>query len=342
MQIPNTNSAATVTQPLPTPAGPISEPRTRMMGRIKVKLEHEPKKFGEANFGDEVIEVEDPNKEQEDQSELGKKRSRLDAFGDDDGDDIEIVGGNMVTAADMPHQREACTRFPFKYHYLKNSAVNESYCSNCYCYVCEVKASECMDWKEHCCANYKEPKWKKLRDSTNTAILKIMSPAQKSSFLAKYGQLFNGGNNNKSSSYDSDSYNEEDEDDFGFHLNYLFGGYNSHGGGGEQSTRIMNDCIEASKKLLNKEYTMTADEFLECSGLIVQMISLKTSFKYEILHGLIMEWILHPMCKNDLREILKKELCKTNMNVHISFTKIIDFLPIFLADPNRMKDRIPQ
>lgn len=107
-------------------------------GGIEIKLEFEPKKFGEANIGDEVVEV---HGEDEDttganggvmgsaskaaaaevmvvaaagsSSTTGATTSAA-AEDDDFEGDFQIVGNTMQVASDMPHQRYACTMHPFR------------------------------------------------------------------------------------------------------------------------------------------------------------------------------------------------------------------------------------
>ena len=70
-------------------------------------------------------------------------------------DDIQITGSVGINAlSDLPHPRHECVVKPFK----KNP---EEFCPNCYCYVCDIKASECDKWfGNHCKA---DGKWIKQR-----------------------------------------------------------------------------------------------------------------------------------------------------------------------------------
>ena len=40
---------------------------------------------------------------------------------------------------------------------------NQSCCPNCYCYVCDIPASECTSWAAHCNAYYSSNYWKEQR-----------------------------------------------------------------------------------------------------------------------------------------------------------------------------------
>lgn len=125
-----------------------------------IKTEFLPKAFGEADIGDEVVEVCDPNLESTVSfgvdMEEGKitdngtsKRQKIDSC-----DEIEFIGGETQSLGSMPHQREAC----FEYKFVRSNSVvgisgqefqrqmNLKCCSQCYCYVCDIKADECLDW----------------------------------------------------------------------------------------------------------------------------------------------------------------------------------------------------
>jgi len=68
---------------------------------------------------------------------------------------IGCTGSNSVS--DYPHPRYSCTVFPFK-----QFESNLDKCVLCYCFVCDIVASECTEWDHHCNADY-SPKWKAFR-----------------------------------------------------------------------------------------------------------------------------------------------------------------------------------
>ncbi|XP_077242944.1 RPM1 interacting protein 13-like [Tasmannia lanceolata] len=82
------------------------------------------------------------------------------ALHDDDEDLTVISERGQVACRDYPHSRHLCVKFPF------SQTPHDSYCPQCYCYVCDT-AAPCIDWKkfpiEHCHATDKDPKWKQLR-----------------------------------------------------------------------------------------------------------------------------------------------------------------------------------
>jgi hypothetical protein len=128
--------------------------------RAKVKVELTPKGFGEANIGDEVVEVL-PQADDDQQggwapatSISQKDASRrfqvepttpteLEEFtsilAQRSEEDVIVVGGTAVFAASMPHARDACPQCPYKA--IPNSG-NEQHCVNCFCYVCDMNASQ--------------------------------------------------------------------------------------------------------------------------------------------------------------------------------------------------------
>jgi hypothetical protein len=79
------------------------------------------------------------------------------AAGSNNSDEIEVVG--TVNQVLLPHMRQHCTEEPFlPYTGGTGTAAegrldnNMKVCRLCYCYVCDVEASKCPDWKRHCSA----------------------------------------------------------------------------------------------------------------------------------------------------------------------------------------------
>lgn len=78
---------------------------------------------------------------------------------------------------EQPHFRAHCFVRPFKMCKkrvgLQGNQGNEQYCPNCYCFICDVKASECQGWLRvgHCHANENNLYWKSLRVFTRTEML---------------------------------------------------------------------------------------------------------------------------------------------------------------------------
>eukprot|EP00977_Amphora_coffeiformis_P011162 scaffold2667_cov237-Amphora_coffeaeformis.AAC.11 len=93
---------------------------------------------------------------------------------DDDDDDIQLVGSVGVNAlVDFPHARENCVTFAFG----TTIAAFQQYCANCYCYVCDIPASQCQQWQQHCRATYTSPYWKKQRERVQRG-LPAVSPSR--------------------------------------------------------------------------------------------------------------------------------------------------------------------
>ena len=102
--------------------------------------------------------------------------------GDDNNEmEVEVTASTTTNPnIDLIHARHSCGVTQFIYDaatqgYLNN---NEQYCEKCYCFVCDVPASECKQWTEegkdkngggrgaHCHAHNKDAKWVQLRDAT--------------------------------------------------------------------------------------------------------------------------------------------------------------------------------
>ncbi|OEU06738.1 hypothetical protein FRACYDRAFT_265572 [Fragilariopsis cylindrus CCMP1102] len=74
-----------------------------------------------------------------------------------DNGDIQITGSTGKNAlSDYPHPRHECVVKSF----TKNP---EQFCPNCYCFVCDIKASECAEWKDCHCKADSDIKWRLQR-----------------------------------------------------------------------------------------------------------------------------------------------------------------------------------
>jgi hypothetical protein len=91
-------------------------------------------------------------------------------------EDIEVVGTKNHVR--LPHARQHCTEKPFQndsgFSEQGRTAVNKEICDRCYCYVCDIPASDCKTWLAHCLATNQGPKaafWLSRRNA-----LKISAP----------------------------------------------------------------------------------------------------------------------------------------------------------------------
>ena len=148
---------------------------------LKIKLEFEPKNFGEANFGDEVVEVA-PAETTAEVAQLLQATSSNGA----NGDDVEFVGGNATVASEMPHARESCTQFLFT---PVPHTSNEKRCHFCYCYVCDTIASDCWEWTMHCNATLKNETWRRERKMRSSGAFVHLNPVAKSVFMKRHYDL---------------------------------------------------------------------------------------------------------------------------------------------------------
>ena len=110
-----------------------------------------------ATIGVEDDEVMIVGKEQMLESRLKMRGDTCSNTNDDDAE-IQVLGsiGNNALS-DFCHAREDCVTKPFR----KDPTA---YCSQCYCYVCDVQASACTDWEEnHCHATRHAIQWRRRR-----------------------------------------------------------------------------------------------------------------------------------------------------------------------------------
>jgi len=76
-------------------------------------------------------------------------------------DEVQVVG--IRNEQCLPHMRQHCLQHR---HDPNRNADNRRYCDKCYCYVCDILASECQEWSSHCNATDKgvcQAFWKLLR-----------------------------------------------------------------------------------------------------------------------------------------------------------------------------------
>jgi len=87
-----------------------------------------------------------------------------DDAGDDD-EDVAITGSKGQNALQhFPHCRENCVVHLFATDPTKH-------CANCFCVVCDVPASRCAAWPQHCRLKYADPSTQSLRKQARAAAL---------------------------------------------------------------------------------------------------------------------------------------------------------------------------
>ena len=146
-----------------------------------IKREFEPFSFGAADYLDEVVEVAGEGVEENEMTVTSNSGKNISNNGADT-DDYEIVclGGNMNFLSDMPHQREACSGFPFAPF---DRSANSKYCKQCFCYVCDINAKECLEWSEHCNASHRIPVYKEEQKRRKIPALNILSSTDRARFF---------------------------------------------------------------------------------------------------------------------------------------------------------------
>ena len=92
------------------------------------------------------------------------------AMQDDDDDDDEVVFVGFSSPV-LPHTREHCPEYIFNRSDIVCSN-NIRKCDKCYCYICDISASECKAWRSHCNASAKGQLghvWKQLKEAHTTS-----------------------------------------------------------------------------------------------------------------------------------------------------------------------------
>ncbi|PXF46014.1 hypothetical protein BWQ96_04189 [Gracilariopsis chorda] len=77
--------------------------------------------------------------------------------------DLECVGERrgILALRDYPHFRFQCGIHPFK---KMRARMKETCCERCFCYICDVLATDCTKWSAHCKAVDTVTKYRKERE----------------------------------------------------------------------------------------------------------------------------------------------------------------------------------
>ena len=82
---------------------------------------------------------------------------------DDHSDEIVFCGRTgAIALSDYPHARADCCVQPWSHGAAASSKMQ--HCQMCYCFVCDVPAAECSEWREHSQACGDDPHWRALRE----------------------------------------------------------------------------------------------------------------------------------------------------------------------------------
>lgn len=140
--------------------------------------------------------------------------------------DVECVGSRVgvVALVDYPHFRFQCVIEPFK---RQRHTKKLRYCPRCYCYVCDVLASNCKEWDEHAKAIDTVHKWRVEREAKleerrrkdmdevmrrTPAVARYCRPVEIGEPLQETGSLPSGDDLTEVGE-DSENENGEDDDD---------------------------------------------------------------------------------------------------------------------------------
>ncbi|KAM0934145.1 hypothetical protein DsansV1_C32g0220941 [Dioscorea sansibarensis] len=84
---------------------------------------------------------------------------KMNPLHEEEDEDVSILfERGQVACRDFPHSRSLCVNYPF------SKTSHESYCKQCYCYVCDDTAP-CKYWtgSGHCHASDEDSYWRSLR-----------------------------------------------------------------------------------------------------------------------------------------------------------------------------------
>ena len=106
-------------------------------------------------MADDVIVIEDARA-----TAVGAAAAPATAPAGDDGDD-EVTALGARGGLDLPHARCHCPAHAFGAGPQSHART----CARCYCWVCDVAASACLEWASHCHAHDRDEGWRALRES---------------------------------------------------------------------------------------------------------------------------------------------------------------------------------
>jgi hypothetical protein len=162
----------------------------------EVVIKFEPVGFGEADVGDEVVEVRNSGFDISSESmALSGASAPLVSLCRDDAEGFEENGimcmqtnaSTSSSLSSMPHQRESCPTHIFKRNATVDSRINVPFCPNCFCYICDVRPDECGEWATgHCNATHKNQSYKAERNVRKNAWMSKLLPPK--TFCALFKQ----------------------------------------------------------------------------------------------------------------------------------------------------------
>lgn len=107
---------------------------------------------------DEVVLVTPPKEPSGDQPSHPKRRRLVGQFGESDAEvTCTAVETRKKVLVDYPHMRFQCEKIRF------TPGKAHRFCSNCFCYICDIPAKSCSKWFKHSYADDKTATWRSMR-----------------------------------------------------------------------------------------------------------------------------------------------------------------------------------
>ena len=97
--------------------------------------------------------------------------------------DSQASSSTTLIIPNIPHCRHKCpvhrfdnaaSRIDTRGHFTMQTNVNKEICDECYCFICDIKASSCADWIKHCNASPTHSAWINLRARHGVPLLSEM------------------------------------------------------------------------------------------------------------------------------------------------------------------------
>ncbi len=103
---------------------------------------------------DEPVEVQPPQHKKQHVEAVASSSTDVD-------DCVVTATSGKNPLVDFPHARWNCCSVPIVWGQTGNASA---FCPNCHCAICDVPASECEMWTQHCSADPRDPQVRKMRE----------------------------------------------------------------------------------------------------------------------------------------------------------------------------------
>jgi hypothetical protein len=201
------------------------------------------------------------------------------------GEEVQILHCSTINALNVyTHPRFLCALYPFAAASYKNNisrttTINQLHCAKCFCYICQIEASKCKKWKNHCNANEVTAKKPKQPTWTTQEVIDVDEEDESSDSEGEFeneNPSESEEGTTKSSSSDSEGeYETTSESDDGSSVAPKTTSKKLH------KTRVTNNCISNKRTNNSKSLKARRSNLPEVMGKTALSAKRNTSSKHE-------------------------------------------------------------